>query len=92
MKTKTYRTCRVTKWGEEYSNCELRFETNKYILIILKDSENLFVDFNLEIDSNELPEIAINRFENECINRFTCQGEFSMEQIKENSGEEISFN
>ncbi len=91
MESKFYRTCQVTKWGDEYAICELHYKTNKYNVVVLNDSEDLFVDFDLEIYNHELPQVVIKYFEDECINRFTCYGEFSIEQIKANSGEEISF-
>jgi hypothetical protein len=91
MKAIIYRTCEVNKWGENYSICELQYVNNKYVVIILEDSDNLFVDFNLEIDNNESSDIVIKYFEDECLNRFTCYGDFSLEEVKENSGEEILF-
>jgi hypothetical protein len=69
----------------------LQYVSNKYVVIVLVDSDDLFVDFNLEIDNNELSNAAINYFENECLNRFTCYGDFTLEEVKEKSGEEISF-
>jgi hypothetical protein len=91
MQSNIYRTCRVNKWGETYSICELQYVNNKYVVIVLEDTDDLLVDFNLEIDRNESSDIAIKHFEDECINRFTCYGDFSFKEVKENSGEEISF-
>jgi hypothetical protein len=91
MKSNIYRTCRVNKWGETFSICELHYVNNKYVVIVLEDTDDLFVDFNLEIGSNKSADIAIKYFEAECINRFTCYGDFSLIAVKENSGEEILF-
>ncbi len=77
--------------GRNFFNLRITFNKKKYVVIVLKDSEDLFVNFNFEIDNNELPDIAIKYFEDECINRFTCYGDFSFEEVKENSGEEILF-
>lgn len=55
----------------------------------MEDYDDLFVDFNLKIVNNKSPEIAIKYFEDECLNRFTCCGDFSLAEVKDNSGEEI---
>ena len=91
MTVKIHRTCEMKKYGEAYLSCSLQYSNKKYVVIVLKDLEDLFIDFNLEIDNNETPDIAVKYFENECLNRFTCYGDFSIEKVKENSGEEISF-
>ena len=91
MKTKIYRTCEVTNNGFIYASCQLQYCNNKYLVIVTENSDDLFVDFNLEIKNDELPDIVIKGFEFECLNRFTCNSQFSLEEVKENSGEEISF-
>jgi hypothetical protein len=91
MKAKIYRTCKVNKLGLTYSICELRYVNNKYVVIVLEDSSDLFVDLNLDIDDNESPDISIKYFEDECLNRFTCYGDFSLAEVKDNSDEEILF-
>jgi hypothetical protein len=91
MKTKTFRTCEVTKDDSIYALCHLKYSNDKYIVIVKENSDDLFIDFSLEINNNELPEIAIKFFEVECLDRFTCFRQFTLEEVKENSGEEISF-
>lgn len=91
MTDKIYRTCEIKKFGEPYARCCLEYVNNNYVVVVLEDYEDIFVDFNLEINNNKLPEIIIKHFENECLQRFTCSGDFSIEQVKENSDEEISF-
>lgn len=91
MPDKIYRRCEIKKYGEPYSSCNLEYINNNYVVVVLEDREDIFVDFNIEIDHNKPSEIAIQHFESECLNRFTCHGDFSTEHIKENSGEEISF-
>ena len=91
MKTKIYRTCEVTKEGFIYASCQLQYLNNKYVVIVTENSDDLFVDFDLEINKNESPDIAIKYFEVLCLNRFTCDRQFTLEEVKENSGEEISF-
>lgn len=85
-----YHTCEVSKWKDIFSKCELHHRNNKYLIITLQDSEGLFVDINQEIINYESPEISIKSFENICLKRFTCNGEISIEEIKD-SGEEICF-
>ena len=36
MESKFYRTCQVTKWGDEYAICELHYKTNKLLMIPFK--------------------------------------------------------
>jgi hypothetical protein len=91
MKTKFYLTCEITKDGNIYASCQLQYFNNKYQIIITENIDDLFVDFNLEINHNEIPEVVIKCFEVECLKRFTCDWEFTLAEIKENSGEEISF-
>ena len=67
MQSNIYRTCSVNKWGEIYSICELQYVNNKYVVIVLEDTDDLLVDFNLEIDSNESPDIAIKYFEDDIL-------------------------
>ena len=92
MKAKVYRTCKVTKWEFDYAICTLRIDkSNKFFVKVLLNTDDLFVDFDLEIDKNVEPDIAIKYFEEECMNRFTCFGQFSIEDIIDASGEEIVF-
>jgi len=91
MTDKIYRRCEIKKFGEPYCSCSLEYANKNYAVVVLEDSEDIFIDFNLEVDNTTSPEIAIELFESECLNRFTCYGEFSLDYIKEDSGEEISF-
>ncbi len=91
MKSKIYRTCEVKKDGYIYESIQLQYLNNKFVVIYTENSEDLFVDFNLEINKNELLDNVIKYFEVECLNRFTCHQQFTLAEIKENSGEEISF-
>ena len=91
MKTIIYRTCEVTKGEYIYASSQLEYSNDKYTVIVTEDSDDLFVDLDIEINSNELPDVAIRHFELECLNRFTCDGQFTLKEVKENSGEEISF-
>jgi hypothetical protein len=85
------RTCTIKKYDDECSICELHRVKNNYNVKLIFDHDNLFVDFKLALNENEAPEIAIKIFEEECLNRFTCYGEFTIEEAKEHSGEVISF-
>ena len=91
MNTIIYRTCEVTKGEYIYASSQLEYSNDKYTVIVTEDSDDLFVDLDIEINSNELPDVAIRHFELECLNRFTCDGQFTLKEVKENSGEEISF-
>jgi hypothetical protein len=88
---KIYRTCEVTKEGLIFASCQLQCLNEEYVVIDTENSDDLFIDFDLEISKNELPDVAIKYFEFECLNRFTCYRKFTIVEIKENSGEEISF-
>ena len=91
MKTKTHRTCEITKDGYIYASCQLQYLKNKYLVIVTEDPEDLFVSFDLKINNDELLDNLIKYFEFACLNRFTCNRQFSLEEVKENSGEEILF-
>ena len=90
MESKTFRTCAIIKDGYISASCELKFIDNRYLVIVKTNSEDLFVDLDLEVKNNELPANAIKHFELECLNRFTCNSQFTLEELKE-YGEEISF-
>ena len=90
MGSKTFRTCEIIKDGYFSASCELKFIDNRYLVIVKDNSEDLFVDFDLEIKNNEDPANAIKHFELECLKRFTCNSEFTLKELKE-YGEEISF-
>jgi hypothetical protein len=91
MKGKLIRTCDVNKYDLPYASCELRYLKNKYRIVVLENGDDLFVDFEIDIENDLSPNLVIKHFENECINRLTCYGDFSLSEVKENSGEEISF-
>mgnify|MGYP003346485553 CR=1 FL=1 len=91
MKSKIYRTCEVTKDGSIYASIQLHYLNNKFGILVTENSDDLFIDFNLELNNNESLDNAIKYFEAECLNRFTCDQQFTLAEVKENSGEEISF-
>ena len=65
-------------------------EANGYWIDVITDSEGLFEDLDIEFESNVGNDVAIKIFEEECINRFTCYNEFSIDEILE-QGESILF-
>lgn len=91
MKNNIIRTCEVLKYDIIYAKCQLRLEKNQYQVIVIEDGGDLFVDFEMNISNDLSPNLVIKYFEDECLNRFTCYGDFSLSEVKENSGEEISF-
>ncbi|MDA9316968.1 hypothetical protein N9Q58_03510 [Polaribacter sp.] len=67
----------------------IEFERQDFHIEIELDCEDVFTDFIMPININSEND-AILYFENECIKRFTCNHQFTVEEIKEN-GEEILF-
>lgn len=67
----------------------IEFERQDFHIEIELDCEGVFTNFIMPIDINSEND-AILYFENECIKRFTCSHQFTVEEIKEN-GEEILF-
>ena len=65
-------------------------EVNGYWVDVITDSEGLFEDLDIEFESNVGNDVAIKIFEEECLNRFTCFNEFSIDEILE-QGEIIEF-
>lgn len=91
MKSKIQRVCEVNH-GSYFSICELHHdELNNYFVNVKLDPENLFVDFNIENTKKMEKERVIKNFEEECLNRFTCYGEFTVDYIKEENQEVIRF-
>ena len=91
MKEKLIRTCEVHKDDLIYASCELRYVKNKYLIVVLENGDDLFVDFKINMGNDLSPDLVIKYFEDECLNRFTSYKDFSLSEVKNNSGEEISF-
>jgi len=91
MESKKLRVCEVNH-GSHFSICELRYDDiNKYFIRITEDPEGLFADFNITIKQTVSEKDVIKRFQLQCLNRFTCNGEFTLEFIEENNQEFIRF-
>ena len=67
----------------------IEFERQSFYIEIELDCEDIFTNLKMPISINSEND-AILYFENECIKRYTCSHEFTVEEIKEN-GEEILF-
>lgn len=95
MTNKKIRTCEVISHiqSTQYrSICELYSNQNKgYSVKVISDSISLFEEFTFQAEKTKNQLDVINQFEKECLNRFTCFGEFSLEFIKAEHGEEIIF-
>lgn len=95
MRSKIVRICEVKCFVQStchISTCELQQdEFENYSIKVISDPNGIFEDFEIDIEkSNNLGE-SIFYFEKECLNRFTCFGEFSLEFIKAEHGDEIKF-
>jgi hypothetical protein len=87
------RTCRIEKSlmsTKGISEIVLYFnEFKDYKVAVISDDNGLFEDF--DFDSKIEKDIVIEFFEEECMNRFTCFNEFTLDEIQE-QGERIEFN
>jgi hypothetical protein len=90
-KSTLLRTCEIKKYGSTHASCELHQTTKGYLVKIIEDPWDLFVDFDIDLDSDETAEVAIDDFEKACLDRYTCDGDFTDEDIMESAGEEIEF-
>ena len=66
-------------------------EFKDYKVSVILDDNELFEDFDFDFDSKIEKDIVIEFFEEECMNRFTCFNEFTLDEIQE-QGERIEFN
>jgi len=89
------RTCRIEKSvmsTKGISEIVLYFnEFKDYKVSVILDDNELFEDFDFDFDSKIEKDIVIEFFEEECMNRFTCFNEFTLDEIQE-QGERIEFN
>ncbi len=87
------RTCRIEKSlmsTKGISEIVLYFnEFKDYKVAVISDDNGLFEDF--DFDSKIEKDIVIEFFEEECMNRFTCFNEFTLDEIQE-QGERIEVN
>lgn len=95
MHDKKIHTCEVISHiqsTQDKSICELYSNQNKgYFVKVISDSSSLFEEFEFQAEKTINQLDVINQFEKECLNRFTCFGEFSLEFIKAEHGDEIVF-
>ena len=90
MKSEVIRVCQVQS-DSRFSICELhKNELNELFVKVIDDPEDLFVDFEMETNIIDVKG-AIQSFDRECLNRFTCYGEFTTEFLRTEHGEEIRF-
>ncbi len=89
------RTCRIEKSvmsTNSISEIVLYFnEIKDYKVEVISDDEGHFEDFDFYFDSKFEKNKVIEFFEEECMNRFTCFNEFTLDEIQEQS-ERIEFN
>ena len=65
----------------------IQCESQSFYVKVELDSEDIFSDFIVPININSKNDLILY-FENECVKRFTCNHQFTVNELKEN-GEEI---
>jgi hypothetical protein len=90
MEPEVLRTCEILKFDEVCSSCELQYFDNKYHIVLLFDYDDIFFDFECELDGENTKEYAIKYFEEYCMGFFTSFGGVTMDEIIE-YGEDIKF-
>lgn len=85
-------TCRVTN-GLYVSTCSLiRTSSIKYFIDVTLDPLAIFEGFeSLSSQFDKMkPKNALEVFQELCLDAFTCHGEFTIEEVRQN-GEKIEF-
>lgn len=85
-------TCRITD-GLRVSTCSLiRTSSIKYHIAITRDPLAIFEGFESRSSQFDRikPKKAVKVFQELCSDVFTCHGDFSLEELRQN-GEEIEF-
>ena len=87
MEIEEIRTCEINNLDVGTNSvCKLlRHQSGEFSIQVIDDPEGLFTEFVFNTSKNH-----VSTFEEQCLRRFTCHGEFSLEYLKK-MGETICF-
>ena len=92
MESNLMLTCRISNGIYTSECCLIRVSAIKYAIEVINDPLAVFEEFELrsrQFDHMK-PQKVMDMFKEICLDAYTCNGSFSMEEVRQN-GEEIEF-